>query len=100
MSDKIFKWLPGEELKPLRNMYKALEAHLLQGCEHCTVYAQYCCIISEHRSKYQFLLHMEDVTKVYLDVEKQLKELHKRKVIQYNIVTNTKFSILFLKMKT
>lgn len=99
MSEKIFRWLPGEELKPLRNMYKALEAHLLQGCEHCTVYGQYCCIISEHSSKYQFLRHLEDVTKVYRDVEKMLMELHKKRVIQYDEVTQTKFSILFLKMK-
>ena len=99
MSEKIFRWLPGDDNKPLRNMYKALEAHLLRGCEHCTVYAQYCCIISEHTSKYQFLRHMENVTKVYRDVDKMLKELQKKDMIQYNEVTDTKFSILFLKMK-
>lgn len=99
MREKILQWLPGDDNKPLRNMYKALEAHLLQGCKHCTVYDQYCCIISEHTSKYQFLRHMEEVTKVYRDVEKMLKELHKKNVIQYDIVTDTKFSILFLKMK-
>ena len=99
MSEKIHRWLPGDELKPLRNMYKALEAHLLQGCEYCTVYGQYCCIISEHSSKYQFLRHLEDVTKVHRDVDKMLMELHKKRVIQYDEVTSTKFSILFLKMK-
>ncbi len=99
MSERIYQWLPGDDLKPLRNMYKALVAHLLEPCDKCTVYGQYCCIISEHTSKYQFLQHMENVTKVYRDVERHLVELHMHKLIQYDILTEKMYSILFLKMK-
>lgn len=80
-------------------MYKALEAHLLADCDYCTVYGEYCCILSKHTSKYQFLKHMEEVTKTQHDVEKQLLALQKKEIIQYDVVTDKVYSILFLRIK-
>lgn len=99
MSGQIYRWLPGDELKPHRTLYNALVKHALERCEFCTFYDQYACLISEHKDKYHFIEHIEEVTKVYYDAEKILKGLHKRDIIQYDIVTDTQFSIWFLKIK-
>lgn len=99
MSGQIYRWLPGDELKPLRTLYNALVRHLSEQCEYCTFYAQYACLISEHKDKYHFIEHIEEVTKEYYNAEKSLKELHKRSVVQYDVVTEKMYSLWFLKMK-